>query len=187
MAEIKIISPAYNRANIDGPISLEELPWCGKIILRGNPQNRQLIKNVESVFGLKLPVESNTCIQDKTHQIFWLGPNEWIVYCELAETQNKIASLKSALSELHSAIVDVSDYYTILRLSGPESTRLITKACPLDLHPDKFPKGSCTQTRFGHAGILLHKFSDTPGYDIQIRWSYTEYVWDYLKSGINTL
>ena len=60
MAEIKLTSASYNRKPVDSDTSLIELPWCGKINLRGNPQNRQFIKKAESVFGLALPMEANT-------------------------------------------------------------------------------------------------------------------------------
>jgi sarcosine oxidase subunit gamma len=187
VAEIKTISPGYNRVRLDSDTSLMELPWCGKINLRGDPQNSRFANKVETGLGLDLPLEPNSCNKNETETIYWLGPDEWLVHCELSGTQSRIAQLKTALAGVHSAVVDLSDYYTVLRLDGPDSTRLLSKACPMDLHPDVFVKGACSQTRFGSASILLHKTSKTPTYDIQVRWSFTEYVWDYLVSGMAAL
>jgi len=187
VTEIKTISPGYNRVRIDSDTSLMELPWCGKINLRGDPQNSRFVKKVENILATGLPVEPNTCSRSETETVYWLGPNEWLVHCEISQTQPRISQLKTALSGIHSAVVDLSDYYTVLRLDGPNSSQLLAKACPMDLHPDVFVKGNCTQTRFGNASILLHRISNNPAYDIQVRWSFTEYVWDYLVSGMSAL
>ncbi len=187
MTEPKTTSPAYNRTRIDGDTSLVALPWCGKINLRGDPGNAAFINRAESEMGLALPVAANTCTKNDADTIYWLGPNEWLIHCPIAGAASRISCLKAALSGIHSAVVDVSDYYAVLRLDGPDSSTLISKACPLDLHACVFPAGACAQTRFGQASILLHKTSRTPAYDIQVRWSYTEYVWDYLVSAKNSL
>ncbi len=187
MPEVRTTSPADNRTQVDGDTCLFELPWCGKINLRGELNNPQFVNNVESTLGMMLPVVAHTCTKKDNTTLYWLGPNEWLLHCPLAETDSTLANLKVALLGSHSAIVEVTDYYTVLRLDGTDSSTLLAKACPMDLHPDIFMTGSCCQTRFGHASILLHKISNTPTYDIQVRWSFTEYVWDYLVSGMHTL
>jgi len=187
VAEINPSSPGCNLTTIDKDTSLVELPWCGKINLRGDPNNRRFARKAKSALGLELPLQAHSCNANDTITIYWLGPDEWLIYCDLPKTGSTIENLKSSLSGIHNAVVDVSDYYTVLRLSGPDSSALIARACPLDLHPGVFANGACTQTRFGNASILLHKNSETPTYDIQVRWSFTEYVWDYLVSGMDTL
>lgn len=191
MAKLKTNSPAYNRTRIDDDTSLIELPWCGKINLRGDSNNSQFVDKVESEIGLALPIEANTCTKNDATTLYWLGPNEWLMHCPIADTENKISSLKAVLSGIHNAVVEVTDYYTVLRLAGPDSSSLLAKACPLDLHSARFANGMCVQTRFGQASILLHKISPNSSgnstYDIQVRWSFTEYVWDYLASGMNAL
>ena len=182
-----IISPGHGRSPVDGKNSLSELPWCGKINLRGNPENAEFLKKAEASMGIPVATEPNTLNMDHGRTCFWLGPDEWLIHCDLQETDELIENLNSNLSGIHSAVVDVSDYYTVLRLDGPDSSRLLAKACPLDLHPSKFNTGSCAQTRFGHASILLHQISAIPAYNIQVRWSYTEYVWDYLVSGMSAI
>ena len=187
MTNIKMTSPGYNRNTVDSRNSLSELSWCGKINLRGNPENTQFCKKAESILGMALPLVSGTCNQTNSRTVYWTGPDEWLVHCDLLDTENLIADLQKAMTGIHSAVVDVSDYFAILNLDGPDASVLINKACPLDLHPNEFKKGDARQTRFGHASILLHKLSDTPSYNIQVRWSYVEYVWDYLVAGMSTI
>jgi sarcosine oxidase subunit gamma len=187
MNSLQTTSPAYNRQPVEGSNSLEELPWSGKINLRGNPDNNSFTSSVQGVLGFKLPLKAHTCAKAGDVTCYWLGPDEWLVHCNIEKLETIIQNLKSVLSGIHSAVVDVSDYYSILKLDGPDASTLLAKACSLDLHPDEFKINACTQTRFGHASILLHKTSANPTYLIQTRWSYTEYIWDYLLSGMKTL
>ena len=184
---IKTTSPAYARNRVDGSHQLSELPWNGKINLRGNPENHDFLNAVKSTLGVTLPVEANTLIEQEGLTAIWFGPNEWLIYCDINSVQDRCADLKSALGETHSAVTDVSDYYTILKLEGKNAIDILRKACPMDLHPDVFPVGTCAQTRFGHASVFIRKIDSTPTFHIQVRWSYTEYVWDYLVSGLSIL
>jgi len=186
-ANLQTTSPAYNRSPIEGRNCLEQLPWCGKIILRGDAATRQFARKCEKTLGLALPVQANTCNTNDGSTCYWLGPDEWLLHCPLQDLEVRLAALHTALSGYHHAIVDVSDYYTVLKLDGPDASTLLAKACPLDLHPDVFAVGDCTQTRFGHASVLIHKLTDNPAYNIQVRWSFTEYLWDYLSSGMRAL
>ena len=187
MNSINTISPVYNRKSVTGKNTLQELPWCGKINLRGNPQNDQFVAKAQVAMEIELPLEPNTRTYNQNRTCFWLGPNEWLIYCSTEEVESILLTGRDRLNSIHHALVDVSDYYTVLQLEGPDAITLISKACPLDLHNKQFSKGSCAQTRFGHASIMVHKFSEIPTFDIQVRWSFTEYVWDYLLSGMRAL
>ena len=183
---IKTTSPAYNRKRVEGENTLVELPWIGKINLRGNPSNTQFAGKVAAVLGCELPVEANTQVQRNEITIYWLGPDEWLVHCLIDDVERLLLELKSQLSSTHYAATDVSDYFTVLQLQGPNVTELLSKGCPLDLHPDVFESSHCSQTRFGHASVLLHKL-DRSTFNIQIRWSYTEYLWDYLATSMDAI
>ena len=184
---LQTTSPACKLIPIEGRNSLREQPWCGKINLRGDPEDRQFLTNAESVLDIQLPLTPNTQHASADQTGYWTGPTEWLLHCRLSATGPIVKALKAKLRDTHFAVTEVTDYYTVLHLEGPDSIALLSKACPLDLHPQEFAVGHCTQTRFGHASILLHKTSDTPAFDIQVRWSYTEYVWDYLSSAMQAV
>ena len=178
---VKTSSPAYKRDRIQGENTLAELPWCGKILLRGDPSNSRLVRKASSVLGADLPADPNTLTQGSDRTVYWMGPNEWLIHCAMDDVTDLVAKLRDALDGIHHAIVDVSDYYTVLELKGPDAAALLSRGCPMDLHAEAFVPGTCAQTRFGHASILLHRNSETE-FKIQVRWSYTEYVWDYIES-----
>lgn len=180
-------SPLWDRTQISGKNTLVEQPLCGKINIRGRPEQRRFLKTAEKALGTELPVRPNTLLRSGDSTCFWLGPDEWLLHCPLEDTASLIKNGHAKLANIHHALVDVSDYYTVLRLEGPDAEVLLAKACPLDLHQNQFPKGSCAQTRFGHASILLDRKEQPSCFDIQARWSYAEYVWDYLVTAIKAL
>ena len=181
---IALTSACYAREKIEGTNSLREMALEGKLNIRGNAADASFLAAIRDSLGLELPVTANTCNEYQSRRLYWLGPDEWLLHCDLDETDALQQSLETALEGVHHAVTDVSDYYTVLRLGGPDARSLLRKGCPLDLHHDCFPAGNIAQTRFGHASVLLHYRDDGETWDIQLRWSYAEYLWDYLVSGM---
>ena len=180
-------SALWDRPPISGKNNLAELSICGKINIRGSVDNARFTTSTTQVFGLALPLEPNTLVRAGSSTCYWCGPDEWLLHCPIEELESLIESGRSRLARTHHALVDVSDYYTVLRLEGPDSEILLGKACPLDLHLSQFPAETCAQTRLGNASILLDRRGKAPFFDIQVRWSYAEYVWDYLASAMKAL
>lgn len=181
--DIKIISPLAGRAPINKDVALHELELCGKINLRGDRADNNFTSAVGLALNTELP-KSNTALQNDDINIFWLGPDEWLIHCPLdrvAEHQNK---LHKNLTGLHHAVTEVSDYYALLELSGANSAAVLARACPLDLRPSAFAINNCAQTKFANAAVLLLKPREDC-FHIQVRWSFANYVWDYLAEIIN--
>ncbi len=187
IANVPLTSACYDRKPIAGINSLRQLELCGKLNIRGNADDSNFLNGVKQALELNLPVNANTQNALNAKCLYWLGPDEWLLHCDLDETSKLEDAMHTQLTGLHHAVTEVSDYYTVLRLQGPDAETLLRKACPLDLHHSVFLSGCIAQTRFGHASILLHKLEDGESWDIQVRWTYAEYVWDYLISAMNTL
>jgi len=172
-------------AGLPGPaggIALEERTFLGKINLRGNGADETFTAAVRGVVDCAPPSEPNTVASGGGNTVFWLGPDEWLVHCAEDRRPALVDGLTAALRGQHSAVVDVSDYYVVMRLSGTRTREVLSKGTPLDLHPRAFPTGTCAQTRFGHATVLLHKLEQDV-VDLQVRWSFAEYVWSYVVDG----
>ncbi|HSH42560.1 MAG TPA: sarcosine oxidase subunit gamma family protein [Arenicellales bacterium] len=174
--------PLVNLPAPAGGIALEERPLLGKLNLRGEADNEAFAAAVRDVLGCALPTVPNSVAVSEACTVFWLGPDEWLIHCADDARPGLEEKLKSALADQHSALVDVSDYYVVMRLSGSRVFEVLAKAVPLDLHPRAFHEGCCAQTRFGHASVLLHKLSEDTA-DLQVRWSFAEYVWLFLVDG----
>lgn len=179
-SNIHVHSPSYARQTIEGDTTVRELPWCGKINLRAK-SDETLANAVNQALNMTLPLELNRKQVSGDTSIYRLGPDEWLIYCDPKQVATLMQSLSNALQDTHHSLVEVTDYYSVLELSGPDAEHVIRAACPLDIHASVFPVESVAQTRFGHSSILLDKV-DTTTFHIQIRWSHTEYLWDYFHN-----
>lgn len=188
-------SPLAHRAPVDGDVTLRELPLCGKINLRGDPGDASFTRAAADALGVALPVQANTVATNERVTVFWLGPDEWLIHCKLNDVESLVQQLRARLAAQHFAVTEVTDYTTVLELRGDKSTEALARGCPLDLHARAFPIGACAQTRFGNASVLLYRpaqhavVDDVAGamFCIQVRWSFAEYVWDYLAAVSDSL
>ena len=183
-------TPIANREPVDGKNSLRLLPWCGKINLRGDPHNAEFMRAAGGVLQLTLPDKADAVAVGQRGMpiVFRLGPDEWLVHCELDEAETLRNQLAQSLARIHHSATEVSDYYAVLELQGEDAAAILARGCPLDLAERNFPAGQCAQTRFGNASVLLYRppppRDAPPTFLIQTRWSFTEYVWDYLTQAI---
>lgn len=171
-------------------IHIEPLPHCQKLSLRGNPSDPLFLKAVKQLCGLALPVNPNSLQTNDESAMLWLGPDEW--QWRLAENNTESAEelvdrCRTALQGIASSVVDVSDYYSVIRLRGDRVYDVLAKATPLDVRRALLDTGACAQTRFGHASVLLNRSVGEPStlsVDLQVRWSFAEYIWLYLTDSV---
>ena len=129
------------------------------------------------MLGLESELAPNTFVSNGASSLFWLGPNERLLYTD----GDPITIVRQWQDHPGTAAVDVSDYSTVLRLSGAKTRDVIASGAPFDVHPDVFGVGQCAQTRFGNASILLSNHADTPVFQLQVRLSFAEYVFEYIR------
>lgn len=182
--KLKLRTALTDVSPIEGTHTLNEVALCGKINLRGDITTPAFKQGVKTALNLSLPDKANTLATADEKSIFWLGPDEWLIHVPLKATADTVDSLRSELGKLHVAITDVSDYFSVISLSGVQAREIIASACPFDTRKANFPIGHCAQTRFGHASILLWPSDDIPSFELQVRWSYAQYVYNYLCESI---
>jgi len=175
-------SPLSGRAGVaGGGVAIAERPLLGKVIVRGSIADAAFRDAVAEAAGTPLPTEANTVSTGDAATICWLGLDEW----QIVSAEDAAAPLAAALIEKlagqHAAVVDVTDYYLTIRVTGARARDILVKGTPFDLHPSLFAPGQCAQTRLAHASVLIHAIDDTPTYDLHIRWSMAEYLLDWLE------
>ncbi|MBE8157836.1 MAG: sarcosine oxidase subunit gamma [Betaproteobacteria bacterium] len=168
-----------------GPLGMSEI--TGEILfnLRGLPKDEKFTAAAAEFLGGALPVRPNTTTAAAGRTIFWLGPDEWLVRAPEtahAETAAALEKTRRAAKDGNAAVAEVSDYYTVIRISGGGARAALAAGCPLDLHPQQFTVGQCAQSRFGRAAILLFLRGGAPVFDIQVRRSFADYLWEYLRA-----
>jgi sarcosine oxidase subunit gamma len=180
LAEATDISTPLNGTSFSSDsLLMQEMSMVGKLTLRGDFDSAAVASAVQDTLSLPVDIEANTFAREADRTVFWTGPDERLIYTELGSVDNHLASLREKLPG-KSSVVDVSDYYTVIRLSGEKVRAVLASGTPLDVHRSVFGKGQCAQTRYGTASVLLAVHDDIPVVDLQVRWSFAEYVWKYL-------
>lgn len=165
----------------DNLVSLLEAEGNGKINIRLNPNDVTVRSALENILGCELPLKENRVVEFKGLMILWLGPEEWLVVTSESECRLFLKKLSSAVANDHAAVTDISDSLTVIKLSGKAARKVLEKGCSIDLHPDQFKTGHCAQTLLARARVLLHQIEESPAYDIYVSWSYSAYLWNWLK------
>lgn len=178
-------SPVEGRIGLSSPaISLEERPFLGKLILRGDDTDKSFLSAAKKHLGVDLPLAPNTTASKGDLQVLWLGPTEWLVRTAPGAETALAQAFTQDFANKPAGVVDVSDYYTVFRLSGPRAREVMSKGCPLDTHSSVFTTAQCAQSLLAKADILLDCVEDgaNPAFDLQVRWSMAVYLWDWLAS-----
>ena len=79
----------------------------GHINVRGRSSDAGFVQPVGKVLGQPLPTEPNTVSSDR-HQVFWLGPDEWLIVTPAAGVADLAGQLQQATSDTHASVNDIS-------------------------------------------------------------------------------
>ncbi len=169
-----------------GPLSLQLLPTTGKFVLRGNPNDSSFTKPVIGLLGCGLPINANTTVTSNVGTVLWRGPDEWMIELPLDQGEALVAKLEVALEGQHISIVDISDAYSVLQVSGQGARDVLSSGCPLNLNESEFCAHQCAQSHYHKAGIILRFVDETPTFDVFVRRSETEYLWQLLQLACQT-
>ena len=173
-------SQSYNN------FSMKEKTPIAKINLRGNLENKEFSNKIEKILGMILPKE--TCGTSSKEKItsLWLGPNEWLLVSndEMPKETNTY-ELEQVLFDNISktnigAITNVTDHFTIFKLSGSNIFEVLSKGCPFDFSSENFGDNKVVQTILNHVDVTILRKSEND-VDLYVRRSFAGYLWDWLK------
>lgn len=153
---------------------LRERPFLELVNVRGDARDGAIAAAVQSVIGTPLPTTPNTVSRGSEYEALWLGPDEWLVRSNEARTPELEGKMRTALGALFASVVDVGSGYTVLEASGERVRDVISRGCPLDLHPKMLQRGQCAQSHFFKASIVLIPTSDDT-FEIIVRRSFADY------------
>ncbi len=160
-------------------VKLERQTDTGCINLRGDPNNSEFLDVVQKIIGHALPLAPNTVVSGEP-DIYWLGPDEWLLVSAAAELPGVAHALREGLQLQHAAVSDLSGSQIAYRLSGDKARQLLSKGCALDLCPEVFGPGACAQTGLAKAGVILRPLANAHGFDLLVRRSFADYLWQWL-------
>ncbi|RKP43503.1 sarcosine oxidase subunit gamma [Trinickia fusca] len=153
---------------------LRQRPFLELVNVRGDARDEAFVAAVERTLGVRVPVKPNTIRQAAEYDALWLGPDEWLVRSGEPRAATLEPKLSAALAGVFASVVDVSSGYTVLEASGERVRDVLSRGCPLDLHPRVFAPGRCAQSHYFKASIMLVPMShDT--FEIVVRRSFADY------------
>ena len=167
--------------------NFEELPNIPKINLRGDSSDKTFITSVERILDILVPIEPNTMNINSILKIIWLSPNEWLIEIyELKDFKKIFSDLKSSLNSQNTAITDVTESRTILKLNGVNLYKLLAKFMIIDLDKILNKELSVAQTIFIKIPVLIirnHKKNEMQNILLHSNRSHTQYIIDLLIDG----
>jgi sarcosine oxidase, subunit gamma len=107
--------------------------------------------------------------------VLWLGPDEWLVVGDAGAEDAIRRELDAALADHHRSIVDVSANRIVLDLA--DALRSLSSGCGLDLDQSRWRPGTCAQTLFGEAQVILQQ-RDERTTRVFVRPSFADYFLD---------
>ncbi len=160
--------------------SLSEIPIVQMLNIRGNAADTRFTQAVRDVTGLSLPVHANAASLSTSRQLLWLGPDEWLLKLKDGQCEELESALHAALHGQHSALVRVGDGNTTLTVQGPAAADLLSRGCPLDLHPRVFRAGSLAQTHIAKASATVLCLEASTHFELTVRRSFAHYLFSWL-------
>ena len=160
------------------PVTLGILPFGGKLILRAGAEAAAL---ASATLGFELPATMRSAGSGGVEAL-WLGPDEWLLLIAADSAEHQAGVLRQGLAAAHHAVVDVSDRFTGISITGTHAADVLAAGCPLDLHPRAFPEGMVTRTLLGKATIVLRRPAQAGGFDLYVNGSFAPYVWLFLEN-----
>jgi len=172
-------------------IEFEELSHISKINLRGQLNNKDFMTSSRNILDTSLPTESNTSNVSPNAKVIWLGPNEWLIEINNENKFKKIFSkLQSTLNPQNTAVTDLTENRTIIKVSGHSLYTLLAKFLLIDLDNILQKEAAVTQTLFVKVPVLIarnHKNNEIPNVSIHANRSHSQYIYKLLVDGSRNL
>ena len=170
-------------------ISIEEIPFIGKLNLRGNAKDKNFLSDAGSVLDTLLPLDPNIKVENTKFQVIWLSPNEWLIRFIKNDIFFKIYSqLNVQLNSEKTSVTDTSENRTIIRIEGKKSVELLRKFMILDIDKVLKDNSRVAQTIFVKIPVLIirnHLSEEKQSFDIHVNRSHTNYLRSLLIDGCN--
>ena len=177
-----IKSLSNNKVENHFGVEIQELSFINKINVRiDNNDNKNIIKCGKLINAI-LPVQPNTYVTNDNVKVIWLGPNEWLI----TNNQNLYKNLKNEIGDIQNSVTDVSENRTVIRISGDQIFKLLSKFLVLDLEKNLPNESSCAQTLFVKVPVLLVRNNNEkqiPEIDIFTNRSHAKYIYNLIVDG----
>jgi methylglutamate dehydrogenase subunit D len=126
-------------------------------------------------FGLELPMKPSATGGDELTMV-WAGPSQWLAVSRKPGVAGRLSDALKGLA----AVSDQSDGRAVLMLEGAHVREMLTKGCPVDLHPRSFSRGDAIVTAMAGIGVQLWQMPESDAFHVAIARSMAGSFWSWL-------
>jgi sarcosine oxidase, subunit gamma len=147
-------------------LAIEFLPGIAALALQAHRLDEVAAAAVAAASGVTLPGAPNT-VSGGARRWLWVGRGEWFLIDDrgLDGVADRIAQ---ALTGVPHVVTKLGSAMGAIRLSGAAARVLLSRACPIDLHPTRFPVGTCARTLLDPYRVTLHLRDPEPLYELLV-------------------
>lgn len=111
---------------------------------------------VKQHFGEDLPhIGSSLSDDDQSMRLLRLGRDELLLLTDAFTAEPVLAAQKIFGKTAY--LVDLSDSYAMLEITGGRCLEVLERLCPLDLHSDRFETGAVARTVMEHLDVIIQR------------------------------
>ena len=158
-------------------IQVSENPNRRKLVYATDGSDAGLRAAVVSL-GAPVPDGPNATTGDDPCCI-WQAPNRWMIVYE--KDSQLFDKLRKESEGLAATVIDVSDAWLSLDVSGSRANNMLTRGCEFDLHQRVFGKGRFAATQIARADVIIHARSSRDGYEILVNRTLAMDLWVWIK------
>ena len=148
-------------------VTVQELPLRAVFDLKGERTA------LAAWCGFTLPDRPNRQAVAGRGQAALIGPDHWLLWDDLAQEPDLVASLRPDAAPAELSIVPISDTLAFLAVTGPDAGEVLAVATPLDLHPSVFGMEDIAFTEAHGIKALIRCLAG--GFEIGIDRSYANW------------
>ncbi|MEC3860249.1 sarcosine oxidase subunit gamma family protein [Mesobacterium sp. TK19101] len=175
MVELKAKSPCQGRKPVThGSVTLSEVPVTTiTALLPYRGKTAELSAALQDAHGLALP-GPNSLTRAGNVTCLWTGLDQAMLIG--AEPADALCA--------HAAVVDQSDGWTVVTLTGAAGVDVLARLIPVDLRTKAFPEGTAMRTQVGHMTASVARLSgDTV--QIMVFRSMAGTLWHELETALS--
>ncbi len=125
------------------------------------------------------PERPNTASASDHGELYAIGPDHWLLRTGIDKEDKLMKQINLTAVPGNISAVLISDALAFFSLGGTEADEVISSLCPLDIHPDKFPKNGVSYTEvFGLKALLIRRMH---GFELAVDCSFADMMEDVLR------
>ena len=122
---------------------------------------------------------------NSSRKILALAPDQWLISDMNKSPEDLLGEVRQQYTGKTVVCADHSHAWSILRLSGPDATKCLSRLCPVDLHPDVFGQNDLIQTNMAGIYILCTRTAGQgDSFDLYMSNSYSRSFFEILRDAV---